>query len=102
MRRNEENLHANVVIHVVHVSLVPPPRAHRRRQHIANLTMRIRRDDMRRTQDRGWVEKPKSVRVIVGHKADTVKATSREAAGGSHVPPVPAHPENVKFLDPVG
>lgn len=99
---NEENLHADVVIHVVHVSLVSPPRAHRWRQQIVDLAVRVGRDDMGCTHDGSWVEEAESIRVLMRHKANTVEPTSLEAAGGSRVPPVPAHPENVKFLDPVG
>ena len=102
MRINEENLHADVVIHVVHVPLISPSRAHRRRQQIAHLAVRVGGNDMGCAHDTGWVEEPESIRVLVGHKANAVEPTSLGAAGGSRVPPVPTHPENVKFLDPVG
>ena len=102
MRSNEENLHADVVIHVVHVPLISPPRAHRRQQQIAHLAVRVGGNDMRCTHNGGWVEEPESIRVLVGHKANAVEPMSLDASRGSCVPPVPTHPENVKFLNPVG
>ena len=89
MRCNEENLHANVVIHVVHVSLVSLPHAHQWRQQIADLAVHICRDDMGCVHNRSWVEEPESIQVLMGHKANMVEPMSLKATRGSCIPLIP-------------
>ena len=90
--------HANVVVHVVKVLFFPASCAHRWREERPNLSMCIGRNHMGSSEDGGWVDKTKCIRVVMWYEADTVKPTRLKATRRRCVTAVPAHPENVELL----